>query len=259
MFSKPSSFLLSAAAMAAGVLVAGAGNAQATVIYSQTFNSSTSALTGTQPTVDTGSATWAAPFGASFAQNGTIQYQGVSALPFTPVTGNTYTLSGEISSTAAAGNSGYWAGIGFWNTWPSSSDAPIATLTAGGQLAFYATDYAASGGGTNVATFSTTLSSLNVTMVLNTSAPQWTVSYSADGGLYTANYTYAAGSNPTNIPGVMLVQGSNNSGAGIPGWPVQASAFELQVSSVPEPATLLFMGLGGLGLLLFKRKGKAPA
>ncbi|MGC9261818.1 MAG: hypothetical protein ACP5I8_17280, partial [Phycisphaerae bacterium] len=88
MVTKSGITLLSAAALAAGVLVAGAGNAQATVIYSQTFNSSTSPLTGTQPTVDTGGATWAAPFGASFAQNGTIQYQGVSALPFTPATGN---------------------------------------------------------------------------------------------------------------------------------------------------------------------------
>ncbi|MGC9261819.1 MAG: PEP-CTERM sorting domain-containing protein, partial [Phycisphaerae bacterium] len=60
------------------------------------------------------------------------------------------------------------------------------------------------------------------------------------------------GTNPTDIPGVMLLQQSNNSPS--PGLPAQASAFELQVSSVPEPATVALFGVAGLGLLLLKKR-----
>ncbi len=259
MFSK--SYITLLAAAVAAVATTGA-MAQATVIYSQTFNSSTAPLTGTQPTTDTGGATWTAPFGASYQQNGFIQYQGISALPFTPSAGNTYTLSGNLALAPTSSTpTGYNAGLGFWNTWPSGDNAPMATLAVNGTLTFWATGYP--GGGVAAATFDTTnggtkaaLTDLNVTMTLNTAPTNWTVSYSADNGLYSANYTYATGSNPTDIPGVMLYQASNNAPA--TGLPVTASAFELQqgVPAVPEPGTgaAYLLGVVGLGLLAKKRK-----
>ncbi len=249
------------------VLTVGAGTASATVvtIYADNFTgSATTPLAGQAPTTDSGGATWTAATPSSSVQwmeNGSVVNPPPSvnniavSLPLTPVSGGIYTASIVLAPTTN-GNQ-FFFGFGTftgpnaafpfyagYGPWMSVADThPISTFAGPNtQNQNSANMWASTIPGT-------------ATVVLNTTAPDWTVQWSYSGNvngpsLGTYSYTGASGANP-NPTGITGVGFSSNSETG------SVSDFSLTgPAPVPEPATLGLFAVGGMGLLLAARKRK---
>ena len=253
------------------------GTVSATTIYSDNFPGSASASLST-----TNSSGQAAP--PASGPNWTISsnsndstgwmangqstldnYAGVGAgLPFTPVAGQIYTLSVGFGPVTAAsqGNAG---------TRPTGGYGYLAVgfVTSTGGYAVHMLDYSPyasdisilannieSGNGVSNGTLSgfgalgyqgTQGSTVqNLQIILNTSGTNWTLQFS-DNGVTAGSPTYTYSTNPDiAYAGIASFNGDG-----------QASNFSLTDVAVPEPATLGLVAMGGLGLLLLKRRRTA--
>ena len=246
MNSYPKSTTLAALA---GLALA-AGSAQAATIYSETFNDPTGTikLNGTEPDDTTGATKWAAS--TNWNKDGSVDASAANDdnafLAFTPVAGQIYTLTATLNQPT--GDS--WAAIGFTEnadtTTTGDSDFWRNTPAATAPWVLYR---AADG---NVDSFLGPLTGgtldegnhpggITMSIVLNTEAAAWTAEWFV-GASSVRSETF--GSNPTGINYVGLGREG--------GTDVTFSNFSL--TSVPEPSTTALIGLGGLALILRRRK-----
>ncbi len=253
---------------AAGVLLAGAGMAQATTIYSDPLSGSPSAaLTGTTPPTDTTGAVWAyrgaagddfAADGLSPGSTGGNYSYSINYLPYNTGTnlitaGNIYTVSAVLSPTS--GTTTNWLGVGFLDAtgvFGGSQSGPWMLLTDGGETQTF--------GGPGVANQNaagtTNGNALGGTaeVVLNTSSAHWTAQwlYEAPGASsFTSLGTNTYTTNPTTLGGVGIIAYQSVQGQ------VQNFQFTSVAGPVPEPATFAIFGIGVAGLLLLKKRRTA--
>lgn len=265
---KPKTNLLRHAVCCAALL-AGAVNAPAAwnTIYSETFSGlNTTSMIGKAPDIAPGAETWALnngtmldawkADGSALATGGGVLGQSSLLLPFAPVAGNTYQLSGRISLTTATGQ---WVALGF-------ADRLTTTDGTSGLFAFSALNgvsWALHGdlganslqafAGPDTANLMANTFSVNPTdlrIVLDTTGAQWTTTVFAtsanlNGGAELQIGTFAYASNPT-ILGVGFSKGHDVGGL--------VDNFRLEVAVVPEPTVLSLGVLGGLTLLLASRR-----
>ena len=239
-------------AVAMGTLAL-ATSAQAAVIYEHGFGGSDGVnLFGTTVDVDNngGGNTWSGTDGV-FEANGDVYGNAGVWLPFAPTTGNIYQLSGSINYS-----SGDWITLGFAEGNP---DANFNTLAA----TPYATTLVAA---TDVTTFDgeglegavghtgAALSGFNdVDIVLDAtdaSSANWTVAFYLEGALVQGPSTVIdAGTFPTtaDLANIQYV-GFSSSGATI------GTIDDFSLTTIPEPTTTALLGLGGLALILRRRK-----
>ena len=256
---------LAAAALAAMACLGLVSTASATtIIYQDSFNGlSSTPLNGAAPTKDNGtSATWTATSGISdsgYTNNNTA----IGYLNFTPVSGNIYTLSANLAGSGTP-NNGAWLSLGFLTTpttsgnvrfdgsgtgtenavdWvllytPGSSTVNGSLFegpgtTAGGANYYIGSDENSSG-----------LETGDYSIVLDTAGTPsaWTAKIFDNGTAISGNLS---------VPSGITAVGIGNDGTVSAG---QFSNFSLTSSPVPEPATLGLVAIGGLGLLLLKRR-----
>ncbi len=280
MFSNRSSIsrgcFLAAAALAAVACIGLAGTASASVIYQDNFpGSSADPLNGTSPGVDATSATWTADTGwradgsqtaADYNQTTGAEGSSDAYLPFTPSSGNIYTLTAILSPSLTQGSN--WFALGFVGSFSSAtSSATGATDNGNGVNAWFGDSGSGQlnagpwllmssgwngedpneayfpGPGANGSVNFTGQSGDTVAIVLNTQASAWTYQVFDNGNNVSPILTFAT--NPV-ITGVALGQWAPAVGS--------VSDFSLTSTSVPEPATLGLVAVGGLGLLLLKRR-----
>jgi len=237
-------------------------------IYEDTFSGlGSTSLNGAAPTTRPGSETWAfnnatalngfRANGDAIATGGGANGQISALLPFSPLAGSKYQLSGRISLTTATGQ---WVGLGF-------SDALTTADGTSGLFAFSALNgisWALHGdtganslqafAGPDTANLVANTFSVNPTdlrIVFDTTGAQWTTTYFAtsanlNGGLETQiGNTFAYAVNPT-VLGVGFTKGQDVGGI--------IDNFKLEVEVVPEPTSLALGLLGGLSLLVARRR-----
>lgn len=253
------------------------------IIYQDSFNgSSTTPLNGSAPTVDNGTSTaWTASGGSSaFADSGYTSESGNAGaeayLNFTPVSGNIYTLSATLyMNVLDQANPSYnWLAVGFvMNPDTANGASFVFGKTNPGAYAFMQVfkpgvvpmtgGYAATEGysgpdGADSPYISDFLAPAGTaadgpqqaSIVLNTGASAWTYQFFDNGIAVSPVETFQ--SNPAITAVGLNLQGpGDGSGSLVTG---QVSSFELTSSPVPEPATLDMVAIGGLTLMLLKRR-----
>jgi hypothetical protein len=259
--------------MAAGMLaVMGmafvSSTASAAVIYQDSFSGSSTlgSLNGATPTTDNGSSsvwTAATQWADSGYFNGNTDGSGrvTAQLNFTPQANNIYTLSATVSLTSGANPAAYLA-LGFLSNatssnltsgWdvksPSGSEpsaSPWALVRIGSSntppnITYFTGPGLADSAGSNLSD-TAPLTDNTLELVLNTTSATWTYQVYDNG-------TLESGTNPISLPSGTTITAVGMQGASVIG---KVSNFEL--ATVPEPATLGLVAVGGLGLLLLKRR-----
>ncbi|MGC9260930.1 MAG: PEP-CTERM sorting domain-containing protein [Phycisphaerae bacterium] len=252
---------VAAGALAMLGLALASGTASAAVIYQDSFSGS-GALNGAAPTVDNGSSsTWTAA--TQWADSGYFNAntdgtgRATAQLGFTPQANNIYTLSATVSLTSGANNAAYLS-IGFlsdansgnltdgWDQNPPPSGQPSAAPWALVTILDNSGTYFTGPGTANAAGFSIPgsgdLTNNTIALVLNTTSSTWTYQVYDNG-------TLESGSNPIALP-----NGTSITAVGMQGASAIGTVSNFELSSVPEPATLGLVAVGGLGLLLLKRR-----
>ncbi|MDA8378783.1 MAG: PEP-CTERM sorting domain-containing protein [Planctomycetia bacterium] len=285
MFSNRTSItrgcFLAAGVLAMAGMALASSTASAAVIYQGNFTGTEGmgSLNGTSVTVGPNasnyvsgslSSTWLATSSSSYGWSDSGYFndsannpgRATAQLNFTPLSGDIYTLSATVSLTNGANTAAYLS-IGFL------SNANSSNLTAGWDngnvtsgdvsaspwvLVTWENDagtYFTGPGTKNAAGFSTgqsgALTNDNFEIVLNTTGADtsnspWTYQ------IYNNN-TLVSGSNPIDLPAGTVINEVGMQAASATGT---VSSFEL--ATVPEPATLGLVAVGGLGLLLLKRR-----
>ncbi len=246
--------LLAATSLVVAMLGTMTSAVSASIVYQDSFTGGTANLDGAAPSVDHGTSTvWTAGAtsgpgngagaGVGWFDNGSTSLSGNSGgayLSFTPVNGNIYTLTTGIDPTA-----GNWLAIGFVKT-PntinplngSGAYAWVLISPGGGGQIFTGPDTSNANGG-----FTGTSSVNTVSIVLNTQAAAWTYQV-FDNAVAAEASPVVFSTNPT----ITAVGLGNSSATGT------FSNFELSSAAVPEPPSLGLVAVGGLGLLLLKRR-----
>ena len=197
-----------------------AGAASAAVVYQDNFNRTGSLNASTPSPTDTGSATWAAgdSITTTTASGGYASLTSTSSmayLPFTPVSGNIYTLTASLNP--ATGATTNWLAFGFFpqnvSSVGSAPDAAASVMVLErdnrGSQVFNgdgkSVDGPKSPNGTGYTKW---------TIVLNTTRPDWTVSISEVGVSGEANFkTFTYGGSTAN-PTINTVGFGTNALAG---------------------------------------------
>jgi hypothetical protein len=220
-----------------GVIVmtaaAPSNRASAAVIFSQDFTGGNATLAGTTST--TGNGTWAGNdiLTLNGNTNNGPNFNGAVSLAFAPSSGFIYDLTATINVSAGTD----FLGVGFLNAnnvygFFAAQNTPT-TL----QKATLWENWPAGG--------TTSRTSNNVLIRLDTTGAQWTTSVFQGGVQMGSTFTYTT--NPTiNYVGFVM----EGAGSGVTG---NVSAFQL-TSVVPEPSTYAMMCLGGIMLLLLNRR-----
>lgn len=222
----------------------------AIVLYSDNFSGNVANnLHATTPDTTIGTNTWTAQ--TNWKANGSIAGTGTAVgaadhsafLAFTPTTGMVYTLSATLAKPAGTGG-GMWAGIGFTNN-NLTGNFFGGTNNASPWMIYRAEiDQIATFGGPGTTNGSGNLSgytgSQTMTIVLDTTGAQWEAEWFV-GAVSVDTFTY------TTNPTISFIGLGRENGAG-----ADFSSFSL--TAVPEPSTALLGGLGGLLLLLRRRR-----
>lgn len=235
------------AALLAVILCVPRLTSASTLIYSDDFSGLSSAtLDGTSPDVSSGtlggsaSATWIADT-VSFKANGTVTGQAgnvrYALLAFTPVVGNIYTLTIDLNTADAA--SVNWLGAGFTSNTATSTNSTAlnsawVSYAAKGVGNAYASGSTPFTTGATFGTAGTVSDPITLTITLDTTAAQWTTTYSAlnlstSTVLGTGSFTYTT--NPT-ITSIFI-------GDIIYGGVVD----NLSLTATPEPNSIALLGM----------------
>jgi hypothetical protein len=230
-----------------GVALAYTSVASAAIIYQDNFDR-IGILNGSEPTITTEGNQWRSFDWTTDGSAATVSTGGwMAILPFTPATGNVYTLSASMNPTSPAGSPS-WFALGFtgrnatdnWFAGDQSSASIFARVSNNAYPDFYAQGPGTGGIG-NLGSYTDGVAHL-YSITLDTTAinsADWTASYSVNGNQVIA--PTRLGYNPTiNYVGF----GADATGGTI-------DNFSLTV--VPEPSTYALV-VGGIATLLLSRR-----
>ncbi|MHB1158495.1 MAG: PEP-CTERM sorting domain-containing protein [Phycisphaerales bacterium] len=220
--------------------------ATAAVIYQDDFSgSSATNLPGTTPDVTTGGNTWQGSAGSLWKADGsltmTTNTSSSASLPSTVTNGFIYTLSADLNPTSAFNNLN-WIGLGFSSVYwvpflTNTNDWALVRVTRGtGQGQSFTNNTS------NAVVFDTPTGPVNIKIVLNTMAPQWTAEFFVNNVSFRGPVNTTT-STPADFAFVGFGVISN----------VNGTVDNFVFSSVPEPATLGLLAMGGLFMLPRRR------
>jgi hypothetical protein len=237
-----------------------AGSANAGVIYFDDFDgSSGDDLHGTTP--DIGANNWVAASNYKADGSSTALNQSTMSLAFAPTNGLVYTLDAQIATVGGT----QWVQFGYGGAQPTTgvnwTTGPWSLLRAAGSEA--SRHYAIPGNGTGGLVPWTTLDTLtyandmDVRIVLDTTGgtDNWMATWYAKAGnvgtyseVRGATLLTGTGDDITSV-GFSTYNSGNNT--------VQFNSFSLSdntVAAIPEPSSTALLGLGGLAIILRRRK-----
>ncbi len=232
------------------LLAAGTSTVHAGLIYSDSFTRSGN-LNGTAPDVtNVPGQTWIAVNDATAATVGSqvaLQAERLAFLPVSITANNVYTLQADLETTGSAN----WMALGFsLNTpttvpWHGSGHLAVAWALDEADDGFQDAVFGGVGSanGQSVGVSGTGFHAY--TIILNTMAPQWTVSWYRDSVQTGSTFTYT--SNPTTISHVGFGTYVDTAGT------VDNFSF---TEAVPEPTSALLL-LGSGAMLLLRRRRTA--
>ncbi len=240
-------FLMMCVALLSGLLAASPAVAEI-IIYADDFSGDSSTnLSGQAPDTRPGSETWTAsatnPPWKADGSIGTFAGGRNAFLPFVPVDDKVYTLSLDLNLTG--GGSGDWFAMGF-----AQYNVADATFTASSVNGWaYMLHKSPAGTSNHVQTFtgpagtgyegSYDVTGTALKVVLDTQPDTWTAEWFLDGSSLRG---------PTDISPTINYVGFGRCGT------ATGSVDNFELTVIPEPSTLVLLGISALALLLVLRR-----